>query len=101
VPHHTFWKIDHHKEPNQIWERKSSAGGPFHELIFARIETPPDMSHISLEYLCRFPAEKYSGIQAGHAATMEYLCRFPAEKYSGIPGWTRRNNLVQLKQRRR
>jgi hypothetical protein len=32
---------------------------PFHELIFASIETAPDRSHISLEYLCPFPAEKY------------------------------------------
>jgi hypothetical protein len=47
--------------------------------MFGSIETAPHVSHISLEY----------------------LCRFPAEKYSGIPGWTRRNNLVQLKQQRR
>ena len=52
---------------------------PFHELIFASIETAPDRSHISLEYLCPFPAEKYSGIR----------------------DWTRHNNPVHLKQRRR
>ena len=78
MSHDTFWNTDHHKDLNQIWERKSIAGR-FHELIFVSIETTQDMSHIS----------------------PEYLCRFPAEKYYGIPGWARHNNLVQLKQQRR
>jgi hypothetical protein len=58
-----------------VWERKSNVGRPFHELIFVSRETASDRSHVSLEY----------------------LCPFPAEKYSGIPVWTRRNNLVHLK----
>ena len=55
-------------------------------LMFVSIETTRDRSHIIAEDLCPVPVEKYI---AGEAMDC------------GIQGWTRRNNLVQLKQRQR
>ena len=74
-----FWKRDHKKKNKFDFNRKIRHRRPFHELIFASIETAPDRSHIILEYLCPFPAEKHYGIR----------------------DWTRHNNPVHLKQRRR
>jgi hypothetical protein len=109
---------NHHKEPNQIGnENLAPVDHSTSELIFPSIETAPDMSHISLEYLSAYSFRWFIVAEntvrwfvvrkkntAGwllirlNSSNEQGVCRFPAEKYSGVPGWTRRNNLVQLKQ---
>jgi len=64
-PHDTFWKRDHHEEPNLISKRKSSTGRSFHETQLLSVSDRTSARNISVWFLLKSTL----GFEAGHAAT--------------------------------